>query len=134
MDNTARQNVSAAIEDISLADITSGVAFNLFSELPNGVIPMSITVVNVTPFDSGTSDVLDIGKTGSANAYINDADVSAAAGTRTAHTALPSLIDETAGGLQIIGTWTADGTAATEGRFLVILLYVELDREHYSQG
>lgn len=133
MDNTARQNVSAAVEDISLADIASGVAFNLFSELPNGVIPLSLVTIVVTPFDSGTSDVLDIGEAGS-NAYNNDIDISAAAGTRVAATALPGFVDDTDGGIQLTGKWTAVGTAATEGRFLVVLTYVELDREHFSQG
>lgn len=133
MNNTARQNVSCAIEDISLADITSGVAFNLFSELPNGVIPLSLETLVVTPFDSGTSDVLDIGLAG-ANEYNNDINIAAAAGTRVAATALPGLIDDAAGGIQLTGKWTADGTAATEGRILVMLTYAELDREHYSQG
>ena len=133
MDNTARQNVSAAVEDISLADVVSGTAFNLFSMLPNGVIPLALSVLIVTPFDSGTSDVLDIGLAG-ANEYLNDGDISAAAGTRIAATALPGLVDDTDGGIQLTGKWTAVGTAATEGRILVLLTYIELDREHYSQG
>lgn len=145
MNNSARQHAYTATERIKFSDIASGVAFNLFTKLPNGVIALAIDVIVLTPFNSATSDVLDIGHAAagnaaapiaaSANAYKNDADLKgSAAGTKIAATTLPGLIDDAGGGLQITGTWTGVGAAPTQGEFLVVATLIEDGREQFSQG
>ena len=135
MDKSAsRQNAYVAKQRVALADIESGVAFDVFTKLPNGVIPLEIGVIILTPFDSVTSDLLDIGNAAAADAYKADANVASAAGTKIAATLLPGVIDDASGGLQLQATWTSAGGAATEGEFLIYAVLVEDNREQFTQG
>lgn len=139
MSTSARQNVYAAFERIKLADLVSGTAKAVFSKLPNGNIPLRGYVVVITPFDSGTSDGLTVGKAlsgtaASANAYLTSSDISAAAGTRYALTGLPAIIDDTDGGITMTVTWTGVGTAATEGEIAIVLEQIAEGRDHYNES
>jgi len=134
MNSASRQTVYSAHERVKLADIESGVAFNVFSKLPNGVIPIALAVIILTPFDSATSDLLDIGTAADPDAYKADVNVAAAAGTKVDATTLPGLINEASGGLQLQATWTGTGTAPTEGEFLIVGQFIEDSREHFTQG
>jgi hypothetical protein len=135
---TPVQNLSVHVHEINFDEVTSGTAFNIGDELPNGTIVSSIDTVIVTPFDSVTSDVLDIGHaayTGQAavaNAYRNDTDLQAAAGTKAASTVVPGLINTVDGGLQLTGTWTGVGTAPTEGKAFVFVSILQDGREHFD--
>ena len=133
MNTSARQHVRAAIEKVLYSDL-DGTSKNLFTKLPNGVIPLTFSTLIVVPFDTETTHVLDIGNVDSANAYFNDVNLKAAAGTRVAATTLPGFIDSAAGGLQIKAIDVPTGDAPTEGEFLVILTYVEDGVEQFSQG
>lgn len=135
METSSRQYVAAAVETVKLADLASGVAKNLFTQLPNGTIPLSLAVIIVTPFNAGTADVLDIGISGgAANAYADDIDLKAVAGSRAAATSLPGMINTTAGGSQLQVTRTATGTAATAGEARIVLTYVREGVENFSEG
>lgn len=133
MQTSARQNVRAAIERVTYTDL-DGTAKNLFTKLPNGVIPLALTAVILTAFNTGTTHVLDIGNGTTGNAYFNDINLKSAAGTRTSASALPSLINDVSGGLQLLATDTPVGTAATAGEVMLILTYVEDGVEQFSQG
>lgn len=134
MSNSARQHARAAVAKITAADFANGVQTNLFTKLPNGVIPTALSVLIVVPFNTGTTDVLDIGNEANGAAYANDVNLKAAAGTRVAAATLPGLINTEDGGLQLTATRTEGGTAPTEGEALVLLEYLELDVEQFSQG
>lgn len=145
MDKSAsRQFLYGAQQRVSLADIDSGVAFDIFTKLPNGVIPIEIGVIVLDPFDSATSDLLDIGYAARGNAaspiaadpdaYKNDLSIAAAAGTKAAVTLLPGVINDASGGLQLTGTWTGAGTAATKGEVLIYGVFMEEHREQFTQG
>lgn len=139
MNNSARQNVRGAIEKVLFSDLDA-TAKNLFTKLPNGVIPLSLVAVIITPFDTGTTHVGDIGfaahgaVSADPDAYFNDLNLKAAAGTRVSATALPVMIDTAAGGLQLTLTDVPVGTAATEGEVHFYLTYMEDGVEHCSQG
>lgn len=132
--SASRQNVYAATQRVPLADIESGTPFDVFTKLPNGVIPIALAVIVLTPFDSVTSDVLDIGTAAAPNAYANDIDVSAPAGTKADATLLPGLVNEETGGLQLQATWTSAGGLPTEGEIVIVGQFVEQGREHFTQG
>jgi hypothetical protein len=145
MDKSAsRQFVYGAQQRVALADIESGVAFDIFTKLPNGVIPIALSVITLTPFDSGTSDLLDIGYAARGNAaapivadpdaYKADLSIASVAGTKADLTVLPGVIDDASGGLQLTGTWTGAGTAATEGEILIVGVFMEEHREQFTQG
>lgn len=143
-DTDSRQRTCVAVARILAADLAvSGAAINLFSKLPNGLIPIDAKVVIVTPFDPGTSLLLDIGYAARGNAaapiaaapaaYHNDLDLEAAAGTRTAFTALPAIVDDASGGIQLTATPTTVGAAPAVGEALVILTFAMDGVEHFTQ-
>lgn len=133
MQTSARQNVRVAVETIKAADLANGVTTSLFTKLPNGVIPLAMSTLIVTPFNPGTSELVDIGVAGGAE-YFNDVDFEAVAGTRVNAAALPGLINDAAGGVQLTAKATIVGAAPTVGEALVILQYAEYGVEHGSQG
>lgn len=135
MDKSAsRQFVYGAQQRVALADIESGVPFDVFTKLPNGVTPIALGVIILTPFDSATSDLLDIGNAAVADAYKADLSIAAAAGTKAECSVLPGLINEDAGGLQLQATWTGAGAAPTEGEVLIYGTFMEENREQFTQG
>lgn len=134
MKTSARQLVAAAVETILLADLPSGTAVDLFTQLPNGTIPLSLEVLIVDPFDAATSDVIDLGNGTNGAAYLNDGDLKSAAGTRLAATALPPMVHSDTGGLQLKATRTAAGAAASKGELRVILTYAREGHEDFSEG
>lgn len=139
MSTTARQNHFVATERVALADFTSGVAKTIFSKLPNGFIPMTGYVAVITPGNSGTSDLMTIGKAlsgtaASANAFLASSDARAAANTRYQLSGLPALINDTDGGVTLTATVTKTGTAATAGEFLFVLEGAKEGSTHFSMG
>jgi hypothetical protein len=144
MNNASRQRTDAAVERITFADLVSGVPANLFTKLPNGTIVTAIDTIIVAPFNSATSDLFDIGYAARGNdaspvaadgdAYKNDTNLAAAAGTKVGATLVPGLVSDLGGGIQITGTWTGVGAAPTQGEVLVIATLLEDGREHFTQG
>lgn len=140
MNTSARQYVAAAVATILHTDVPAGVVKNLFSELPNGTIPLSLEVVIVTPFNTtgtGPTEVLDIGNGDGGSEYANDVNLMAAAGTRVQAAALPGPINTTDGGLQLTATRAQGGTALTQptaGEARVILTYAREGVENFSEG
>lgn len=137
---SSRQNLAAAIATIKLADMPAGTPVDVFTKLPNGVIPVALTAVVVTPLDTaGTSptEVLDIGNADGGAEYANDINLMAAAGTRTNATTLPVIVNETAGGLQLTVTRVQGGTGLTQptqGEVMLILQFAQDGVEHFSHG
>lgn len=128
MSKDARQNVNAAYQEFVLADLPSGTAVDLFSKLKADVVPLTLQVIVLDDSDAATSDVLDIGTAAAPSAYINDANLKAAAGTSTLAAVLPGKVGT--GGLQLKATRTAVG-ATTGLRVAVSMTYVVKGRAHF---
>lgn len=137
MQTSARSYKRVAVEKIKSTDL-DGTTKNLFTKLPNGVLATALYSVIITPFDAATSHVLDIGHGGlnggaaSGNAFANDIDLKGAAGTRVQASALPTLVNDTKGGVQLQVTDVKVG-AETKGEVWIVLEYVE-SVEQFSQG
>lgn len=137
---SARQRVRAAYQRILFSDIVSATAKSIFTAFKNGTHFLSGQLIVLTPFNSGTSDVITIGKTvddvaASANAYLTSTSIAAAANTRAAFTTVPPFVNDLAtGGRQLTATWTAVGTAATAGEVMVVVQYIRDGHEDFSEG
>jgi len=91
-----------------------------------GVLPKSARIIDIkvlveTADNAGTSAVVDVGISGTANKYADNVDVTAIGSASVTYTpkAVPTA-DET-----IIATLTEAGTAATAGSWDVIVEYVQ---------
>ena len=89
---------------------TDTTAKNLFV-VPNGAIIVGIDVNVSTAFNSSGTDLLDIGKTGTANHFKNDLDVSAAGQTVTGWSNLGAVAADT----QITATYVQSVADAAAG-------------------
>jgi hypothetical protein len=126
--NSNRQTPLVAMVEVSLADIASGVAAAAV-ELPGGAIVVGGDVTVITPFDSGTTDVIDVGDSGTANRYLNDGNIAAAGRIPLVPT---GYVTENIGDINV--TVTSVGTAATEGTVRLTVEYVVEGRACSSQG
>lgn len=126
--DSGRQNKLFAMVEVALADIASGVAAAAI-ELPGGAIVTGGAVTVITPFNSGTSDVIDVGDSGSANRYLNDGNIHAAGRIPLVPT---GYVTENVSDINV--TVTSVGTAATEGSVRLEVEYVVEGRSHSSQG
>lgn len=135
----SRQNLTVVIATIVAADVAAtGVAVNV-QKLENGMIPITGRLVVEEAFNAGTSMVLDIGRaagsvggspvSASANAYLNDGNLAAAG--NTAFTALPGVVGDDTGGIQLTVTPTIVGAAPTTGKAYVVVEYAIAGREHF---
>src|SRR5574340_224505 len=103
---------------IMAADLASGVDVNAL-ELPGGAVITGGDVTVITPFNSATSDVLDVGDGVSQNRYLNDANIHVAGRTPLVPTGyvMPNIGDMTV-------RWTGVGTAPTAGEVRLTVEYV----------
>ncbi len=118
---------SAGIADGTGSSL-SGIAFNLF-ELPAGAIVTGGDVKVLTAFNSGTSDVLSIGDSGSATRYLSSQSIASAA--RTALT-IPNRQSATTE--KVLATWTGVGAVPTAGQAHITLSYIIPGRAFENQG
>ena len=119
--NTARQCPSFAWVDINLADLASGVDVEAIDLPPNAVITSGQTVTTEA-WNSTTSDVLDVGDSGSQNRYLNDGNIRAL-GARVA--LVPTGYVYTGGALTV--RWVSGGGTPTTGK-------VRLEVEYFVKG
>ena len=106
---------------VSLADLVSGTAV-VVGALPAGALVYDAFAQVTTAFDSGTSDVLDIGTADDPDGFATDLAISAVG--RLAADELASSDDLVmAADTDIHMTWTGAGTAATEGTVTVVVLF-----------
>lgn len=126
--NSGRQDISVAMVEINYSDIVSGTAAAAI-ELPGNAIVVSGAVTVITPFNSGTSDVLDVGDSVTANRYVNDVDIHAAGRTALVPT---GYVTTTSGDINV--TLVSVGAAATAGKVRLEVQYVVGGRAEFSQG
>ncbi|KKK93671.1 hypothetical protein LCGC14_2690560 [marine sediment metagenome] len=99
--------------------------------IPANAYPTNIQVFGRTVFNSGTSDVLDIGfgafgsTSADPNAFTAALDITAS-GELTVTKLLMGDVQSTTENVPITATWTAVGAAATTGEIEINLEYVQL--------
>ena len=108
-----------AYNTFSYADLTSGTGAALFA-LDQGAIVTGGVYMLDTVFNSGTSDVVEIGNSDDADAYIADADATGLVVTEFTITGV-AVTNATR---NVLIEWTGAGTAPTTGAGRVICEYV----------
>lgn len=126
--NPARQAPLVAFVDINAADLTSGTDVAAI-DLPGNAVVLAGSVAVLTPFNSGTSDVLDVGDAGIQNRYLNDANIHTSGSI-----ALVPTGTATTGAGAITVRWTGGGAAPTAGKVRLAVTYIVLGREQSTQG
>lgn len=117
--NPNRQQSRWATVDISYADLVSGTAQTAI-QLPVGAVVQAGAVVVKTAFNSGTSDVIVVGDSATADRYRASVTIASAARQALTPTGYQTLT--TTRGLQV--TWTAVGAAATAGALRLEVEYI----------
>lgn len=125
----ARQRIRAAYVEVDHSDLPAGTFVGLI-ELPNGAVPVGGFVTVITASSTPTTDVLDVGLSGTANAYGNDINAKSAA--RTALTGLP--VAPYSGNTTIGLTRAETGDAATNGKYGLYVEYVIAGSSDFTQG
>lgn len=123
-----RQPRLVAMVEVNLADIASGVAAAAV-QLPGGAIVTGGAVTVITAFNSVTSDVLDVGDSGSANRYLNDANLKVVGRTPLVPTGFV-----TANVSDVSVTWVGVGGGTTVGKVRLEVEYIVSGRAFTSQG
>ncbi len=109
---------------VHAAELTTATPFATSIALPAGAVVVSGKVVVEEPFDSATSDVIDVGDASDDNRYLNDGDLTAVGEIPLVPTGFIATGDEPA----IELTWTKVGAAPSQGRFrLEVTYYVVAD-------
>jgi hypothetical protein len=115
-----RQEVQIASIVITAAMLVGNSGVDLEAlDMPPGAIVLGGDVTVTEAFDSGTSDVLDVGDASSENRYVNDVNIAA-----TGRTALvPTGFTITDGEPAISVRWTGVGAAPTAGSARLTVQY-----------
>ena len=112
-----------------LSAVTNTIAFSNSSAVTIGTIPANAQIVDInidvtTAFNAGTNDLISVGKSGSAAAFVADTDVSAAGRASVATTGVYSAWADTGSTeVAVTATYTQTGTAATAGAARVTIVY-----------
>lgn len=106
----------------ALDDLTSGTAVTI-GTIPAGAIVTNAYGIVTTAFDSGTSDVLDIGTSADGDGFATDLDISSV-GKKAADELATSDDLLAATDTDITFSWTGAGTAATAGALEVVVEFI----------
>lgn len=117
--NVNRQQSRWATVDISYTNIASGVAASAI-KLPVGAVVVGGNLIRKTAFNSGTSDVMTVGDSASANRYMASTTIATTGRLALVPTGYEAL--STTREVQV--TWTAVGTAATAGALRLEVEYI----------
>jgi hypothetical protein len=127
--NSGRQELIQAYVDINFGDLTSGADAPAI-DLPRNAVIVGGSVVVVTPFNSATSDVLDVGDASSENRYVNDVNIHTAGLTALVPTGFVTTTSEPS----VTVRWTGVGAAPTAGQVRLSVQYYVKGRAAFSQG
>jgi hypothetical protein len=97
----------------------------LVGSLPPNAVPIQVIVTVGTAFNAGTTNVIDVGTSGTANAFANDVDVSST-GSATVTLASTGAVQSTTQSTDIYATFIPSGTAASAGSGYVTMVYDQL--------
>lgn len=128
--NSARQELIQAYVDINLADVTSGVDYEAM-DLPVGAVIVDGSTVTTEAWNSTSTDVLDVGDSGSQNRYLNDGNIRSL-GARVA--LVPTGKVHTAADNKLTVRWVSGGGTPSTGKVRLEVTYYVLGRAAFSQG
>jgi hypothetical protein len=120
--SVGRQYPLVASQRFTYADVVDGVAADAI-QLPGGARVTGGGVTVVTPFNSATSDVLDVGDAGSGNRYTDNANIAVAGYTALVPTGKITTAPE-----RVTVMWDGTGAAPTQGEVVVDVEYVMTGR------
>lgn len=112
-----------------LSAVTNTIAYSDSSAVTIGTIPANAQIIDInidvtTAFDAGTNDLISVGKSGSAAAFVANTDVSSAGRASVATTGVYSAWADTGSAeVAVTATYTQTGTAATAGAARVTIVY-----------
>lgn len=128
--NPARQELITAHVDINLADVATGVDVAAL-DLPVNAVVVGGSLTTTEAWNSTTSDVMDVGDSGSQNRYLNDGNIRALA----SHVALvPTGKVHTATDNVLTVRWVSGGGTPTTGKVRLAVTYYVIGRAAFSQG
>ena len=123
---TAREYHTAQVhyvrKGVALADLTSGTAVTI-GTLPAGAVVTDAYAVVTTAFNSGTSDLLDMGTSGDPNGFMTAVSI-ASVGKKAADELATSDDLSLSAATDVSATWTGAGAAATTGAMELIVEFV----------
>jgi hypothetical protein len=126
--DSGRQQVIYAEKQVTLADLVSGADLAVI-DVPKGARMLRGGVVVDQVFNSTSSDVIDIGDSGSENRYLNDANGQSAALTALVPTGYVYTANSS-----ISARWTSGGGTPTTGKFTLFVEYAVQGRAQFAQG
>lgn len=103
-------------------DDTSGEATAMATTVPAGAVITQVILSVEEVFNSGDSDTIAVGISGTANKFLATSDITAT--TLGAYTKIQAY-ETGAEALAIYATWTGAGTAATTGSADIYVVYFE---------
>jgi len=112
-----------------LSAITTTIAYTNTSAVSIGTIPANAQIINInidvtTAFDAAGTDLVTVGKTGSAAAFVTSTSVASAGRASVATTGVYSAWADTGSAeIDATVTFTQTGTAATAGAARVTIVY-----------
>lgn len=112
-----------------LSAVTNTIAYSDSSAVTIGTIPANAQIIDInidvtTAFNAGTNDLISVGKSGSAAAFVANTDVSSAGRASVATTgAYSAWADTGSTEVAVTATYTQTGTAATAGAARVTIVY-----------
>lgn len=126
--DTGRQDILVARVTVTYDELTSGTALEAI-DVPADAIYDSGWVDVKTAFDSGTSDVLDVGDGDDDDRYTSS-QIDLTSTGRTDLDVVGKKYDEKD---TIDATWTGSGSDPTEGEFELVYKYIREDRAVETQ-
>lgn len=125
---SGRQHKIFAYIDVVLANLATTVALPLIN-VPAGAVITAGGLVVSAAFNSTSTDVIDIGDSGSANRYLNDGNIH----TTGLVALVPTHYQYTAP-TDVTGTWVSGGGTPTTGAFRFWIEYYQAGRAQFAQG
>lgn len=119
LDMLTGEKLIKAVTGTIAYDVASPYTVSL-GTAPNGAIVFATIVEIITAFNAGTTNVLEVGTSATANAYVQAADVNETATGTTVVSRSATLSAAT----EILAKYTQTGTAATAGLARVTVLYL----------
>ena len=126
-----RQYALTAVQKITYADAVDGTLDACTIELPEDAFILSGAVIVTTAFNSGTSDVIEVGYAGDPNFYLTSTSIAATG--RTAFIAGGVAGVTTSTTVPITLDWTGVGAVPTTGEAYVVVEYVVKGRANENQ-
>ena len=106
-------------------------------DMPEGSIVTDLQLIVETAWNSGTSDVIDIGDdngSGVVDRYIDGADLQTKARTQEDIDADPETVVQYTAGDRLTINWVSVGADATAGAARILVEYIIADRANETQG